>query len=185
MGFFYVLLNLMIWDQEIWAQWQGCLPLDHWGQTLYVGDSIFLSSFHILYFPVYLHISAPPPSIGFLTVCHHPILTPPSPLAKVLPCPTGSHISTQYLTHSLFINLTVEAVSTSETSICFCETTQCNIPEGCHLHTCHHLIIRHSATLNWVICQIDCMFKGYAQQCLLLQSCPGVNVLNALIPFVV
>jgi hypothetical protein len=96
----------------------------------------------------FTYIFLPPPSIGFLTVCHHPILTPPSPLAKVLPCPTGSHISTQYLTHSLLINLTVEAVSTSETSICFCETTQCNIPEGCHLHTCHHLIIRHSATLN-------------------------------------
>jgi hypothetical protein len=33
------------------------------------------------------------------------------------------------------IALMVEALNTSETSVNFYETTQCNIPEGYHLHT--------------------------------------------------
>jgi hypothetical protein len=33
-----------------------------------------------------------------------------------------------------FIALMMEAVSTSETSVNFYETTQRNIPEGCHLY---------------------------------------------------
>jgi hypothetical protein len=33
------------------------------------------------------------------------------------------------------IALMMEAVSTSETSVNFYETTRRNIPEGCHLHT--------------------------------------------------
>jgi hypothetical protein len=33
------------------------------------------------------------------------------------------------------IALMMKAVSTSETSVNLYETTWCNIPEGCHLHT--------------------------------------------------
>jgi hypothetical protein len=29
----------------------------------------------------------------------------------------------------------MEAVSTSETPVCFCETTERSMPEGCHVHT--------------------------------------------------
>jgi hypothetical protein len=31
----------------------------------------------------------------------------------------------------------MEAVSSSKTSVNIYQTTQCNIPEGSHLHTCH------------------------------------------------
>jgi hypothetical protein len=36
---------------------------------------------------------------------------------------------------STYITLLLEAVSTSETLVSYYETTWCNIPEGCHLHT--------------------------------------------------
>jgi hypothetical protein len=35
---------------------------------------------------------------------------------------------------SLLITLMTEAVITSEMSVCYYDTTRCNIPEGCHLH---------------------------------------------------
>jgi hypothetical protein len=53
-------------------------------------------------------------------------------------------------TDPIIRTMTIETVSTSETSINFYETTQRNIREGCHLHTrlrenlkSHHMIRRH------------------------------------------
>jgi hypothetical protein len=38
----------------------------------------------------------------------------------------------------LLITLIIEAISTFETSVSLYKITQCNIPEGYYLHTCHH-----------------------------------------------
>jgi hypothetical protein len=61
--------------------------------------------------------------------CSHLILTlfPISP-AKVLPCPSSSHISNKFLSHSLIIALMM-AVSTSETLVNFYQTVWPNFPE--------------------------------------------------------
>jgi hypothetical protein len=43
----------------------------------------------------------------------------------------------------------MEAVSTSETLINYYETTWCNIPEGCHLRTCH--LENQKSHINWML----------------------------------
>jgi hypothetical protein len=61
-------------------------------------------------------------------------------------------------TASTIITLMMEAVHTSQTFVYFTETTWCYIPEGNHLHTCHHENLkRHRAgtvyriaTYNWI-----------------------------------
>jgi hypothetical protein len=53
----------------------------------------------------------------------------PIGLAMIILCPTGSHISNQFLAQGLFIALTIEAASTSETSVDFYQTKRHNIPE--------------------------------------------------------
>jgi hypothetical protein len=48
--------------------------------------------------------------------------------------------------------LMMEAVSTYETSVNFYETTQRNIPEGCHLHThCHENLKSHFIINTYII----------------------------------
>jgi hypothetical protein len=43
-----------------------------------------------------------------------------------------------------YIALMMEAASTSETLVSFQETTYCNAPEGCHVHThCHENLKPH------------------------------------------
>jgi hypothetical protein len=43
----------------------------------------------------------------------------------------------------------MEAVSTSETSVCFHQTTRHYIPEGCHIHTRRYDNLK-SHTVNWI-----------------------------------
>jgi hypothetical protein len=62
-------------------------------------------------------------------LCPH--LNPlPSPIGPVksLPCPTCFYISTHLFTCDWLITLMMEAVSTSETSANFYQTTRCNVP---------------------------------------------------------
>jgi hypothetical protein len=50
------------------------------------------------------------------------------------PCPTSSCILTYFFARGLLIALMMEAESTSEKSSNFYQISQCNIPEGVHLH---------------------------------------------------
>jgi hypothetical protein len=89
-----------------------------------------------------------------------PIL-PPSPigLAKLLPCPTCSYILTRFLMHGLHIALMMEAVSTSEMMANIYWTTQCNIPEHNHFHTCHHKNLKSHQVYTWAFCTVALLHK--------------------------
>jgi hypothetical protein len=51
---------------------------------------------------------------------------------------TGENQRTQSKVCPSVIGLMMEAVCTSEKLVYFNKTTQCYIPESCHLHTCCH-----------------------------------------------
>jgi hypothetical protein len=53
-------------------------------------------------------------------------------VSQLPPCPTCSCVLTHFYPRTLLIALKMEAVSISETSAYFYETTQRNITEGCH-----------------------------------------------------
>jgi hypothetical protein len=61
--------------------------------------------------------------------------SPPPPIGpvKLLSCLTCSYILIHFFSRGLLIALMMEAVSTSETLVNFCQTARHNIPEGCHL----------------------------------------------------
>jgi hypothetical protein len=64
----------------------------------------------------------------YIDVTPFPILP-----ANILPLPTDSNICTRIFARGLLIALVMEAVRTSETSVCFNETTLCYIQEGCSI----------------------------------------------------
>jgi hypothetical protein len=104
---------------------------------------IFISIFS--FFPSYFYL--PPPTQVMVpelchwlpcSVCPHPHLSPsPSSIhpARFQPCRACSYFFTHFFASGLLITLMTEAVSTSEMSVNFCETTQCNIPDDNHLLT--------------------------------------------------
>jgi hypothetical protein len=106
----------------------------------------------MLYFPVYFYVSIsfPPPlaslqyrysSIGSLALF---VLTSIPSLSIGLACSYSTTCSSGR--SLLLISLMMAAVSTSEISVNFYETTWCNISEGCHLHThCCKNLKSHSA----------------------------------------
>jgi hypothetical protein len=107
----------------------------------------FLSSFHILYFPVYFHVLSlpPPPSQAAVpqlscwlpcSVCLHFKLALSSiGPAKFQPCLACSYFSTHFFACDLLTALMMEAARASESVVNFHKTTRHTIPEGCHLGT--------------------------------------------------
>jgi hypothetical protein len=80
--------------------------------------------------------------------------TAPCILVEVDLCFTGAYC----LHHqdNLFFSLMMEAVSTSEMSVCFKETTWRYIPKGCHFHTCHHENLKSQyILLCWCYCTAE------------------------------
>jgi hypothetical protein len=75
------------------------------------------------------------PSFTHRLTCFHTILTlfPTGP-PKILPCPVGSSITTQFLAHCLLIALMMVAASTSETMVKFCQISRRDIPEYSDVH---------------------------------------------------
>jgi hypothetical protein len=56
--------------------------------------------------------------------------------------------------------MVVQAISTSETLISFCQTTQCNIPEDSHLHACCCEILKsHKNNIYVFLCYLMTVFK--------------------------
>jgi hypothetical protein len=70
-----------------------------------------------------------------------------------------SEMHTASIIRAMMINLMMEAVCTSETSVYFYKTTQHCIPEGCHLHIHRHDNLNsHSCKMyiisNSAVCQL-------------------------------
>jgi hypothetical protein len=68
-------------------------------------------------------------AFGDIAPCSHVV---------VVQCFRGAYCLHYHGDDAGFIALMMEAVCTSETSVCYNETTWRNISEGCNIHTCHH-----------------------------------------------